>query len=277
MTQTLREMARAYADGLVQLDQYQQERSQLIDGIVDGKIELREIDYLPILDPDTEKRSTEDLTYDQDKDEAKTEIRSLKKKSSTSKPAETNTTSQTTASTTAETAPADTGPTAPSALDSFRVKPLEEKKSNTNLYIGLAAAATIIIAIGIFFMTKEKPEEITVEEEIVEEETIPVQQPGKQGSELIREFVAKKRWSENSMKDFLNEWANLSDLEKRATLASNTITQLNNAIFQQFKQEQALASIGDATMALQKQEKLIEFAKNVGIEDSRLVITNITP
>jgi len=273
---TLRELARSYADGIIQLEQYQKDRGALISGIIDGTIELKEIDYLPILDPDSEKRSREDLTYDEDKDEAKTEIRSLKKQ----KPAtnnDTNTSGLTTTGTTADAITADAGPTTPSPIDSFRIKPLEDNKSNTTLFIGLGVAATILLAIGIFFMTKDKPEEMAVQQEVQVEENIPVQKPGKQGAELVRQFVAKKRWNDSSMNSFLDEWSTLSDLERRATLESGTITQMTNAIFQQFKQEQVLASIGDPNLALQKQQKLIDFAKNVGIEDTRLVIANTAP
>lgn len=277
MTQTLRELARAYADGITPLDDYRKNRSELINGIIDGSTKLKEIDYLPILDPNDNTRSEEELTYDEDREEAKTEIRSVKRKqpqpSTEEKSNTSETSSPTTDSNTAETTPAETGPTTP--LDSFRVKPLEKKKSNTNLFIGLGLAALISVAIGIFFMTKDSAEEVLVEE-VIEEEVLPPQTPGKVGSELIREFVSQKRWNDSSMNGFLEQWTQLTDTEQRATLAGGTATQMSNAIFQQFKQEEALASIGDAELAKQKQQNLIDFANSIGINDPRLVINNPT-
>lgn len=276
MTQTLRELARAYADGITPLDEYRKNRYALINGILDGSIELEEIEYLPIFEPKDNTRTEEDLTYDEDRDEAKTEIRSVKKKQPQPSTEEKNNTSDPSSpSTTGKTTNVksiETGPTTP--IDSFRIKPLEKKKSNINLFIGIGIAVLIAIAIGIFFITKSNPKEV-VEEEIQEQELVP-QTPGKVGSELIREFVTNKRWNDNSMNSFLQQWTELSDTEKRATLASGTATQMTNAIFQQFKQEEALASIGDAELAKQKQQKLINFANRLGINDERLVISNPT-
>lgn len=50
------------------------------------------------------------------------------------------------------------------------------------------------------------------------------------------------------------------------------LNQLATAIYKQLLEERALSGIGDAEKAVNKQKQLIEFAEQIGINDSRLTM-----
>lgn len=61
------------------------------------------------------------------------------------------------------------------------------------------------------------------------------------------------------------------ELDLLLIVAYLVLLRMVDSIYKQFREGKALASV-NAEMALMKQQKLIEFANAIGINDSRLVI-----
>ncbi|MBI2969787.1 MAG: hypothetical protein HYY36_03510 [Gammaproteobacteria bacterium] len=90
--------------------------------------------------------------------------------------------------------------------------------------------------------------------------------------QLIREFLQEKNWSEASMDEFLSGWRTLSPEQRASAASSLEMGQLANTIYKKLLEERALSGLGDGEEALAKQQGLISFAGEIGIEDPRLTL-----
>ena len=93
------------------------------------------------------------------------------------------------------------------------------------------------------------------------------------GEVLIGKFLNEKDWSDKNLNKFVASWTALSQQDKDAVTGTNRMQRLKATIYDQFLKGKALASI-DAEKAIEKQQKLIDFANAIGIVDSRLLIGN---
>lgn len=102
---------------------------------------------------------------------------------------------------------------------------------------------------------------------------IPVNPPPVESNEaqlLIKDFLNQRNWSNSKLDLFVQQWHVLSAEIRLQTMQTIELSQLNNAIYKQLLEERALSGIGNAENANNKQQKLIEFAEQIGINDSRI-------
>lgn len=92
----------------------------------------------------------------------------------------------------------------------------------------------------------------------------------KVAQQLIGNFLIQKDWTNSSIDNFTKQWSKYSDQTKQQTLDSNRMKRLNNAIYEQLTNAQILSSKSETHY--QKQHLLVDFAKDIGIEDNRLVV-----
>lgn len=246
--QTLRELAKDYAKGTTGKNRYHKSRTDLIQGIVSGSIPVKPIDYEAPLKPSNEIEDaiTEGIQRD------KTQITSPQAR--------------------AKQPPASVKQKAPVK------KPVIKKKNNSPFIFILVSMAIVLFLIIAVFMFYPKPptSEITQTSNVTSEtrnvSNVTVSsKTSTVGESLIANFLNEKDWTEASMDNFIESWTALTMEEKNSAMQTKRMQRMNDSIYKQFRQGKALASI-DSEKALIKQQKLIEFSKSIGINDSRLVL-----
>ncbi len=248
--QTLRELAKDHVNGNIDKDSYRKSRAELLQGIVSGSIPLAEIDYPPLVQP-PEPESLDDT-------QRKSDVKTLAPKKSKPK-AEGKT--EAAASKPAE----DTG----SSADS-------ETKPNKILFVALGLAVIGIIIVAVIAMTGDSAEPPTptssasTDDYAGADAATPVAETTTQAQALIRDFLGKKNWSDSSLDYFLQQWAELPAGDTSSSQDSLEMGQLTNAIYKQLLEEQALSGLVDDDSSLNKQRQLVQFATELGIEDTRI-------
>ncbi|MFQ5660578.1 MAG: hypothetical protein ACE5GZ_09130 [Gammaproteobacteria bacterium] len=84
---------------------------------------------------------------------------------------------------------------------------------------------------------------------------------------LIQVFLNDNNWDETSLNEFLLKWRELSEEQMEAVKNSVELIQLSNAIHKQLLEERALSGLAGADGAMSKQQQLLAFAKQLGIEE----------
>lgn len=256
---TLRKLARKYSDGTIAKEEYRSSRAELLEGILSGKIELQVNEYLPPIVPDADDFL--DITTDKPLKEEDVEITQF----GAPPPAAAASDQQ------AVPPAADDVATSPEA-------PSSAAASQKLIWTGAAAGLVILIAIIIALLPgSDKESSQTASEETTTKETtveptvnIPANvQPGKAQS-LIQEFLSAKNWSQTNINSFVIKWQALSDEDRAAAKGTVQLGQLTNAIYKKLLEERALSGLGDDAEVLEKQRQLVEFAEQVGINDSRI-------
>ena len=240
--QTLRELAKDFARGEIDKDSYRKSRVELITAITSGKVDVKAIDFPPPLMPSAEEAAiTETAKRD------KTEIISPSPKKRPS---------------------ADGSPAA-------QQSPAERKKSPM---IFLSASAVIVISliiVVVLFYPKPPGSTATETTNISNNTQVPAPaitaSTNMAGESLIADFLTQKNWTEDSLDTFLSAWSALSQEERDSAKPTKRMQRMHDSIYKQFLEEKALSSI-DSEKAALKQQKLIEFANAIGIDDSRLTL-----
>jgi hypothetical protein len=247
-TQTLRKLARGYADGTLDKDRYRKARTELIQGIVSSKTPLAVIEYPPLVQPA--------LAEELDDTQRKTEVK---------KP-------------TAEKAKA-AAPVAPAAPERSEKPPTEstpeESKQGSNklLFIGLGIALVAIIVVAVITLSGDSSKQSTAAKSTSASSSSNATKTiaaSSKSQSMIRDFLSKKNWSSSSLEYFQQQWSALSEDEKLSSKNSLEIGQLTNAIYKQLLEEQALSGLVDDDSSLNKQRQLVQFANALGIDDSRI-------
>ena len=247
---TLRELAKGYARGVLDKDKYRKSRTELINGIIEGTVSLETIDYAPPLMPSEDDDVITETAQREKRDTNKTEIMpegSRRQKSAKQQQA------QVTAN----------------------AKPASKKAP---LIFASASAAVIIILIVLVVLFYPKPpgsetDKNTISTDITaSEETKPeTSTMHMAGEKLLADFLNQKNWSNEHLDQFVVSWSSLNDAERETASQTKRMQRMNDSIYKQFLEEKALASI-DSDKALAKQQKLIEFAEALGLNDTRLTI-----
>lgn len=234
----LGKLARNYARRLIDRDKYLKSRTDLITGIVSGKIPLANIDYKPTV-PDSEDETVTEMVN-----------RSVQKTHYSSRQN-------------------------PSKLNIW----IQKTTKRPNL---LAATSTILLLLLIIFLYPKSPEDSgrTNTASVANAPTISTEPPhavgtvtGSTGETLLTEFLSHNDWSHGSLDRFIESWLSLSNGERERTLKTKRMLSMNDAIYQQFLEEKALANIDNENRrAIEKQQKLIEFAQAIGINDTRMLL-----
>jgi len=241
--QTLRELAKDYARGQIDKDSYRKSRVELITAITAGKVNVKDIDFPPPLMPSEEEAAITE-TAKREKSEAAS--------------------------------PAPKNRPAPSGSTSNKQQSVERKKLPLMfISISIVIVITLIVLVVLFY--PKPPGSETVETSNSSDKTEAVTATtsaagtNMAGESLIADFLRQKSWTEASLDTFLNSWSTLTQEERDSAKPSKRMQRMHDSIYKQFLEEKALSSI-DSEKATLKQEKLIAFAKALGIDDSRLVL-----
>lgn len=237
INKTLSQLAADYAEGRLDKETYRNSRGELLHGIVAGHVPVDPIDYLPPLALEEEAAVTEPLSRNT------TQIRPI--------------------------------PSGNISAESKSQPTVAEKKSFPAMYIGISIAIVVLLIVGVV-MFYPKPPQVQVEQTAIVPTTTETETPStaissKAGEELVTKFLDSNTWTEESLNTFLAKWHELSNEEQVAVMKSKRMQRLSSAIYKQFLEEKALATI-DSAKALAQQQKLIKFARTIGIQDSRMVI-----
>lgn len=142
----------------------------------------------------------------------------------------------------------------------------------------IAAITMVLLLLAIFLYPKFSEDPILSNNHVPSIEKLPDTGDNTQktvtvlaGETLLTEFLTEKDWSYGSLNGFIETWLTLSEREREMTLKTKRMQSMNDAIYEQFLEEKALANI-DREKAIEKQYKLIEFAQTIGINDDRLLM-----
>lgn len=254
---TLRKLARDYADGILEKEDYRRSRAELLEGILSGEIELQVNEYLPPVVP--EKDDVLDITTDRAK--AKDVDVEITQFGSADTPVQASSAAAT-----------NTGASMPSS---------DSSDSKKMLVIGGIAAAVIVLIIAIFALLpdSDKPSTTTAANKsessstATKNTTTPTASTGR-AQKLIQEFLAAKNWSDTNINRFKIQWLSLSQDIRNAAAGTVQWGQLSNAIYKKLLEERALIGLGDDEAVLEKQRKLVGFAEDIGISDPRISLPN---
>jgi hypothetical protein len=143
-------------------------------------------------------------------------------------------------------------------------------KANLGLIIGGVAALLVMVIIVMFATSGDDNASATPQEQSSVVAPPVMDTPRTAAQNLIASFLAKNSWSEAAMVAFLTEWEVMPEPEK--TSIGNTIElgQLANEIYKKLLEERALSGIGNPETSRAKQQQLVEFAANIGINDPRI-------
>lgn len=90
---------------------------------------------------------------------------------------------------------------------------------------------------------------------------------------LIRGLLNQRNWSSDANLDtFIEKWQALPADTRAGSLESLELNQLTTAIYKQLLKERALSGIGNEEDSRNKQQKLIDFAAKIGIDDPRIAM-----
>ncbi len=243
--QTLRELAKDFAKGAIDKDTYRKSRTDLIQGIISGKIAVNEIDYEAPLKPtnDAEEAITEGIQRD------KTQVVSPEPKRK-SRPDKTAPINQTSVS----------------------------KKKSPFIFLIVSAIIVLSLIVTVILFYPKPPEPKTVKISTKQSsitsasaDVSTINNDSVAGEALIGDFLNESNWNEESLNNFIASWSALSTEEKEAASQTKRMQRMQDSIYKRFLEGKALASI-DTEKAKEKQQILIEFANAIGIVDERLVL-----
>ena len=243
--QTLRNLAKDYAKGVIDKDTYRKSRTELIQGIVAGKIEVKPIDFIEPLKPSD--NTDEDITEGRDRDWDTTQVASPDQSSPKSKTE-----------------------VKPSAAAETKKTTKKGKSNHVFIIISVIFVLALIIAVVLFY--PRPPEANKIENTNVSISAVTTTSNVSTNAEvLIGKFLNEKDWSDKNLNKFIDTWTALSQEERDVVNGTNRMQRLKATIYDQFLKGKALASI-DAEKAIEKQQKLIDFAEAIGVNDPRLVL-----
>jgi len=239
---TLRNLAKDYANGVIGPQAYRKARNDLIEGILSGRIKVSAHDFQAPLNLQRIE-SEADITAFRGKPGNKATPKPVAAKQ--------------------ETREEVTPPT------SF---------TNRGLLAGIAIIiACLVILVALYPFTRQK----TPIFDTASESTMPGagNQPESQqpvvpgaGEILIKQFLQQNDWTDENLQQFSNQWQELSAGEQDAALSSPARTQLANAIHRKLVEEQVMLSLGELQKSIDRQTVLINFARQAGISDPRLIL-----
>ncbi len=231
---TLGALAKDYAQAVSDQKTYRKARTELLEGIIAGKIKVAPIDFPPPIDLD------------------------------------------------------EGDPTVESAITVMVPEPPSErqkpppppppKETHQHWLIGSGIVALICLFVLIILFVRQDDtstqEESSTTIQLPEQSSINVDETpiASAADNLVGEFLKQNNWSEENKQQFISNWQNLSIQEQTAALNSPAISRMSNAIYKQLNGERALLGLGDNATAIAKQQTLVDFAGQVGIDDPRLVV-----
>jgi len=243
--QTLRELTSDYAKGVIDKDQYRQSRTKLIKGITAGEIAVKAIDYEPPLMPAAADEDA-DVTESIERTRSERNIRQITPQ-----------------------------PTPKSAPVNKSTATQNKNNKSPLVFISVSAVIVLSLIIAVFLFYPAPPESAPIETSNVSNNSNIANENGTAtsmaGESLMADFLNQKNWNEDSLDKFIESWSALTQDERDSAKQTKRMQRMNDSIYKQFQEDKAFASI-DSEKAIMKQQKLIQFAEAIGINDSRLVL-----
>ncbi|MEX2523333.1 MAG: hypothetical protein WD750_00090 [Gammaproteobacteria bacterium] len=244
---TLRQLTRAYAKGDLDRDQYRKARAELINGILAGDITVPEKDYAPPVKPRSVEDTVEEVTE-----------RKSREKNPDGYP---------------ETEPARKKPPYPEE----RSQAAPAATGNLPLWVGVAGV--IVIAGLVYILLPDSSRENDASPGTAEPtadsgntaETTP-EVATSEARNLVRAFLQERSWTRESIESFVSTWQTLPVDQRQAVRGSVEMSRLGNAIYKQLLAEKALSNLDDGNLALEKQKLLVNFAREMRIDDPRITM-----
>jgi len=241
MMKNLHELAREFAENVIDRDNYRKSRTELIQGICAGKIEVKTREYLAPYE-------TAPGYTDNTRENIITQIAREEKDTAT--------------------VPDYTTAQKPKSVQRQNTVKSYPPSGNNKQKKFFIATAIIVLLCGITLLIILLPASNDVPPTDINNQ---VAQPST-GQILIIDFIQKKNWTQDNLDLFVTSWQQLSDEERTTVQASPEMKRLINAIYQQLLDERALLSLGDIENAVANQRILINFADQLGIDDGRLTV-----
>lgn len=245
---SLRQLARRYAEGALDKEAYRQARAEYIQAIVtgeEGSGSLTQANYTspPVVAGEETVTAAQLRNYEQ------TQII-------------TN---------------SDPGSTLPH-MQTQPIQLTDRSQPSTAVIAGVAAALLAIgIAIAIFFSNGE---EAVVDSAGAQAEAgntpAAAMQPLASGSgnpalAQLQNFLSAPQWNQQALDDFVNRWQSLPATDRETALQTTLARELGDALYRQLLEERALDGLDDTNTA-GGQEKIVDFARDIGLNDRRLEI-----
>ena len=240
--QTLSELAKKYATGKIDKNDYRKSRETLISAIMSGKINVEDIDFplplLPLEKTAVREKATEDPFEG---------VSQLSEAKST---------------------PNTTSSRPPLSAETNKKSPL------VFIITSIVIVISLIVLIILFY---PKPPSIMVTKTTNTSNNTQTIKPidtvniNVAGGSLIAYFLTQNNWTEVALNTFIDSWSALPQKDRDMTNSTKRMQRLHNSIFKQFLEANAMSSI-NKEKAIIKQKRLIKFAEAIGIDDSRLTL-----
>lgn len=145
--------------------------------------------------------------------------------------------------------------------------------SSRNLAIlAVVAAVVLVIGIAVFLLFRDNSNEVPANDSVQVQTSTPAEP--NEAQLLVKDLLAQRNWNTDSNLDtFIEKWQALPADIRASSMQTLELNQLTTAIYKQLLKERALSGIGDEAGAKDKQQKLIDFANQVGIDDPRIKIS----
>lgn len=234
----LRSLAKAYAKKNLEHAPYRAARAKFINGVLSGEAELTVNEYPSLIRP---KR-----------DEAleATVRRSGEKKTPLT---------------------GDTKERSPAPQPQLQAQP-QQQANNKTLLAALVVVVIIIVAVVVYAVTRSMEQSPASVPTSQTASPTPAQPNAAQL--LARDLLKQDDWASNTSLDaFMKKWQALPVDIRTKAIGTLELNQLTTAIYRQLIKERALAGIGNGDVARLKEQRLVEFAHNIGIRDPKIAIS----
>lgn len=238
INKTLSDLAEAYANGDINTTTYRKNRGELLREIVAGHVPVEPIDYLPPLEIEEEAAVTQPMGRDTTQLLGQSVPRG-----NLSEPFET-------------TLPSD----------------YSNNTSYKLIYVGVSILIVVLLIVAVVMFYPEPPSSQKSQPlPSAPAENAVNADLSKPGEAIITEFLQQNVWNDNALDAFLQQWNALDNDQQNAAGKTKRMQRLSSEIYRRFQEEKALVSI-DSAKALSRQQKLIDFASELGINDTRMTI-----
>lgn len=153
------------------------------------------------------------------------------------------------------------------------------------IYITAGIAAGVIILIigaSLLFMGDEEAATsattpAATEQAATEEAVQPIATDnGNAALRQLKQFLDSPQWSQQALDDFASRWQTLPHEQREAALETTLARQLSDELFRQLQEERALQGLdGNNGNTLAGQQKIVDFARAIGLDDPRLEVTTV--
>lgn len=238
-TKTLRGLARAYATGQIEKDQYRQERAIYLQDVLSGKVSIPEKRTADPVSDLSDTFSQVTVKKDDDKNNARKPVASKSKKK----------------------------PAAGGLLTRQNM-----------IFAGIILVVIIVSAVILIPKEGSNgvsPENSQTAGAMGQNSI--TDRPPSAAENLIASFIEQNTWTQGNLDTFLINWRSIAESQRTTARTSTEFSRLVNAIYKKLLEERALSRIGNAETAYEKQRILVEFATAIGIRDQRIALPEPPP